>query len=104
MFAQKEGESLATYYSVWRLRRYLYGSKFHVVTDHKPLQPHYNKRKFGPMRVERHKMRLQGFNFELIWEQDEPPPWTTNHGILSHLTTKKEPWRSTDWTMMTRWW
>ena len=53
-YAQIEGESLATFYGVWRLRRYLYGSKFQVVNDHKPLQPHYNRRKLGPMRVESH--------------------------------------------------
>ena len=66
-YARIEGESLATYYGVWRLRKYLYGSRFTVVTDHKPLQPHYNKIKVGSMRVERHKLRLQGFNFHLWW-------------------------------------
>ena len=53
-YAQLEGESLATFHGVWRLRRYLFCDKFQVVNDHKPVQPHYNKRKLGPMRVERH--------------------------------------------------
>ena len=57
-YAQIEGESLATFYGVWRLRRYLYGDKF---------QPHHNKRKLGTMRVERHKLKLKGFNFEFIF-------------------------------------
>ena len=46
--------ALATFHGVWRLRQYLYCDKFQVVNDHKPVQPHYNKRKLGPMRVERH--------------------------------------------------
>ena len=53
-YAQLEGESLVTFHGVWRLRRYLLCDKFQVVNDHKPVQSHYNKRKLGPMRVERH--------------------------------------------------
>ena len=49
-YAQIEGASLGTFYRVWRLRQYLYGDKFQLVNDRKPLQPHYNRRKLGPMR------------------------------------------------------
>ena len=59
------------------------GDKFQVVNYHKPLQPHYNKTKLGHMRVERHKLELQGFNFELIWEQgaSNPVDCTSRHPV-----------------------
>ena len=72
-YAQIEGESLAVFYGVTRLRRYLLGTAFEVVGDHKPLLSMYNMGRNGPMRVERHKLQLQGYTFIYIWE-----PGTTN--------------------------
>ena len=72
-YAQIEGESLAVFYGVTRLRRYLLGTAFKVVGDHKPLLSMYNMGRNGPMRVERHKLQLQGYTFIYIWE-----PGTTN--------------------------
>ena len=37
-YAQIEGESLAKFQGVWRLRRYLYRDKFQVANDHKPVR------------------------------------------------------------------
>ena len=67
-YAQIEGESLAVLFGVTRLRRYVLGTTFLVAGDHKPLLPMYNEGKVGPMRVERHKLKLQGYQFEYIWE------------------------------------
>ena len=67
-YAQIEGESLAILYGVMRLKRYLLGVEFTVAGDHKPLTPMYNQGRIGPMRVERHKIKLQGFTFNYTWE------------------------------------
>ena len=62
---------------------YLYVSKFQVVNDHKPLLPDYNKRKPGPKRVERHNLRLHGFNFGMILEQGSTnlADYTSRHPV-----------------------
>jgi len=44
--------------------------KFTVETDHKPLIPIYmTTRKFCPPRLERHKLSLQGYNYDLTWKR-----------------------------------
>ena len=73
-YASVEGESLAVCYGVWRLRRYLWGAKFTVAGDHQPLLAHYNTNKTSPHRVIRHRMKLQGFVFDLVWEAGEKNP------------------------------
>ena len=73
-YAQIEGESLAIFYGVTRLRRYLLGTTFEVVGDHKPLLSMYNMNRTGPMRVERHKLQLQGYTFTYIWEPGNTNP------------------------------
>ena len=73
-YAQIEGESLAIYYGITRLRRYLLGTTFEVVGDHKPLLSMYNMGRMGPMRVERHKLQLQGYTFKYIWEPGNTNP------------------------------
>ena len=73
-YAQIEGESLAVFYGVTRLRRYLLGTTFEVVGDHKPLLSMYNTGRTGPMRAERHKLQLQGYTFQYIWEPGNTNP------------------------------
>ena len=80
-YAQIEGESLAVLYGITRLRRYLLGTTFEVVGDHKPLLSMYNLGRQGPMRVERHKLKLQGYNFGYVWEpgNTNPADYTSRH-------------------------
>ena len=64
-----EGESLALEYGITSNRMYLVGMTFTAVTDHKPLVPLYNNpKKPGPMRVDRHRLRLQPYDFTVIHE------------------------------------
>ena len=53
---------------------YLLGTKFVAVVDHKSLLPLYNKAaRPKQARVDRHRMKLAGFDFEVVYE-----PGTSN--------------------------
>ena len=68
-YGKVEGESLAVAFGVKSNRTYLYGSKFEVVVDHKPLVPLYNSvARPSPIRVDRHKSKLLAFDFTLVYE------------------------------------
>ena len=74
-----EGESLAIYSGILTNKMYLYGIPFTVITDHKPLPPLYNSyKKTGPVRVERHRVRLQGFDFSVKYEPGRYNPCDYN--------------------------
>ena len=48
---------------------YLLGTKFVAVVDHKPLLPLYNKvTRPKQARVDRHRMKLAAFDFEVVYE------------------------------------
>ena len=74
-YSKVEGESLAVLSGIMANKQYLYGTKFEVVVDHKPLVPLYNNdRKNGPVRVQRHKSKLLGFNFTVVYEPGSQNP------------------------------
>ena len=86
-YSQIEGESLAIEYGVLSNRMYLLGIKFTVVTDHKPLVSLYTKQrtrtKPGPMRVDRHRLRLLAYDFDVIHEPGHlnPTDYASRHPI-----------------------
>ena len=63
-YGQVEREALAIYFSCIKFRIYLLGKQFTVTTDHKPLIFMFNNpRSQMPFRIERIRMKLQGFEF-----------------------------------------
>ena len=73
-YSKVEGESLAVLSGVMMNKQYLYGTKFEVVVDHKPLLPLYNSpNRPAPVRVDRHKAKLLAFRFKVVYE----PGYTT---------------------------
>ena len=73
-YSQIEKESLGLYSGVVANRMYLLGTKFEAVVDHKPLLPLYNKvTRPKQARVDRHRMKLAAFDFEVVYE-----PGTSN--------------------------
>ena len=63
-YAQIEREALAIYISCIEYRIYLLGKAFDIVTDHKPLLYMFNNpNRENPYRVERIRMKLQGYDF-----------------------------------------
>ena len=66
-YSQIEKESNALFTGVLTNRMYLLGSTFEAAVDHKPLLPLYNSTKRPKqMRVDRHRMKLAGYNFKVI--------------------------------------
>ena len=82
-YAQIELESAAVEFAIKRNHIYLYGhTDFTVITDHKPLLALYNSYRANmPPRTHRHKLNLQGYNFELKHEagKDNPTDRECNH-------------------------
>ena len=63
-YSQIERECLAVHFGCTRFQMYLLGKTFILYTDHKPLVHLLNNpRKNSPFRVERIRLKLQGFQF-----------------------------------------
>ena len=68
-YGKVDGESLAILSGVLPNKMYLYGPSFEVVTDHLPLVSLYNSHsKSLPARVAKHKSKLRGFDFKVVYE------------------------------------
>ena len=67
-----------------RLRMYLAGAHFKVVTDHKPLEAIFsNSNSKPPVRIERWSMYLQEFNFTVEYRlgKDNPADCVSRHPV-----------------------
>ena len=83
-YGQIERESLAIQYGCLRNEIYLLGRDFDVITDHKPLVALYNNpRRPGPFRVERMRLKLQGFSFKVLYRAGKlnPADYTSRHPL-----------------------
>lgn len=71
-----EKEPLAIVFGIKKFESYLYGRKFKVETDHKPLESILKKNLLSaPKRLQRMMLRLQNFDFEVEYKK----------GTLLHL-------------------
>ena len=66
-YSQTEREALALVWACERLNIYVFGKKFELVTDHKPLQFIYSTTSKPSARVERWVLRLQAYDFEVVY-------------------------------------
>ena len=83
-YSQIERECLAFYFACIRFQMYLLGITFTLYTDHKPLIPLLNKpKKSSPFRIERMRLRLQGFKFnvEHLPGKLNPTDYTSRHPV-----------------------
>ena len=63
-YSQIEREAMSIFFGCMKFRTYLLGKPFKVITDHQPLVSMLNKpRSQMPYRVERVRLKLQGFDF-----------------------------------------
>ena len=71
-YSNIEREMLAVMYGVERFHTYLYGRRFTIVTDHKPLEIICNKPvTAAPPRLQRMLLRIQGFDYEVKYRPGE---------------------------------
>ena len=62
-YSQTEKEALGLVWACERFHPYLYGNKFELITDHKPLEMIYSKNSSPPARIQRWVLRLQSYDF-----------------------------------------
>ena len=66
---RKVGESLELLYEILENKMYLYGTRFTIVGDQKPLVALYSSHSLSlPMWVARHKSKVASFDFDVVYE------------------------------------
>ena len=81
-YSQTEREALSIVWGVEHFHIYLYGQLFTLVTDHKPLEVIYgNPKSKPPLRIERWVLRLQQYNFTVMYKpgKDNPADFMSRH-------------------------
>nr|XP_034319592.1 uncharacterized protein K02A2.6-like [Crassostrea gigas] len=81
-YSQTEREALAIVWSCEHFHLYIYGSRFTLVTDHKPLESIFNNPKSKPpARIERWRLRLQAYDFHVKYKKgvDNPADYMSRH-------------------------
>ena len=82
-YSQIEKESLAQACGMTTHLFYLLGIKFESYTDHQPLIPIYSGNKRGNARVERHRLKVQGFQYDMKYlpGKDNPCDYQSRHPL-----------------------
>ena len=66
-YSQTEKEGLALVWACERFKLHVYGHEFELEADHKPLKYIYDTSSKPSARLERWILRLQGYNFKVIY-------------------------------------
>ncbi|XP_043917844.1 uncharacterized protein K02A2.6-like [Protopterus annectens] len=85
-YSQLDKEGLAVIFGIKRFHKYLYGRKFTVCTDHKPLLSLFNEMKAVPQmvspRIQRWAVTLRAYEYEIVYK---PGTHHSNADALSRL-------------------
>ena len=80
-YTQTEKKVLGLVWTCERFSLYVFGKKFELETDHKPLKYIYSKTSKPSARIERWVLRLQSYDFDVVYK-----PGSTNIAdVLSRL-------------------
>ncbi|XP_038059532.1 uncharacterized protein K02A2.6-like [Patiria miniata] len=66
-YSQTEKEALSLVWACERFHAYIYGRDFELLTDHKPLEAIYGPRSKPCARIERWVLRLQLYNYKVVY-------------------------------------
>ena len=66
-YCQTEKEALALVWACERFNLYIFGRRFELETDHKPLECIYGKTSKTSARIERWVLRLQSYDYKVIY-------------------------------------
>lgn len=88
-YAAIEKESLAQAWGMNYFRYHLLGIEFESFTDHEPLLSIFGGKKKGNSRVERHRIKTQGFNYTLkhLPGKDNPADFASRHPTSNNQKT-----------------
>ena len=93
-YSQIKREALAIQFACIKFRMYLLGHPgFTVVTDHKPLVSIFNNpKKPGPFRVEKMRLKLQGYSFQVVYKKgySNPTDYLSRHPQKELECTKED--------------
>ena len=92
-YSQIEREALAIYFSCFRYKLYLLGHFFIVYSDHQPLESMFNNvAKKLAFRIERMRMKLQGFSFQVkhIQGKTNHSDYGSRQSLPIEMRTEKE--------------
>ncbi|XP_043916305.1 uncharacterized protein K02A2.6-like [Protopterus annectens] len=85
-YSQIDKEGLAVMFGIKRFHKYLYGRKFTICTDHKPLLSLFNEMKAVPQmvspRIQRWAVTLRAYEYEIVYK---PGKHHGNADALSRL-------------------
>lgn len=89
-YSQIDKEAYAIVFGVKRFYQYLYGNKFVLYTDHRPLVQILSPTKslpiYSAIRMQHYAVFLQGFNYEIKYKKSKH---NANADCLSRLTAKQ---------------
>ena len=83
-YSQIERECLAIYFGCFRFQMYITGKAFTVCSDHIPLMHIFNNlKRTTPFRIERMRLKLQGFSFKVehVSGITNPSAYTSRHPL-----------------------
>ena len=69
-YSQTEKEALAIVWACERFNLYVFGKEFELETDHRPLQYIYSRKSKLSARVERWVLRLQAYDFKVVYKPE----------------------------------
>ena len=88
-YSPMEGESLAIKWGILVNKMFLHGIKLKVITDHQPLVVLYNNpgNREMPFRVEKHRMKVQGFDFLVEYREGKsnPTDYNSRHALKNKV-------------------
>ncbi|XP_011859199.1 PREDICTED: uncharacterized protein K02A2.6-like [Vollenhovia emeryi] len=89
-YAQIDKEAYSIIFGIKKFYQYLYGGKFTLVTDHRPLvqifSPNQSLPVYSAMRMQHYAIFLQGFNYTIRYRKSESH---ANADCLSRLPLKE---------------